>query len=64
MSNIRSEFCILDVLGPDGALLKDTRRGQKKKVMIIGTITAEWGDHDGTSREYQVLVDTVTKLEE
>lgn len=59
---IDSDFALLDVRGPDGALynrMTEESWSHRVPVVIRGEIVRVWGDHDGTSREYQVNVQTV-----
>lgn len=64
---IKSDTAILDVTKGRKALYRhvgDTPRGpeypNRIPVTITGYIVGAWGHDDGTSREFQVQVETVT----
>ena len=61
---IRSKFAILDVLSGYRELPKtcDPDTSESIDVVIRGTITHCYGDHDGTSREYVVDVKSVGRF--
>jgi hypothetical protein len=56
---IKSEFALLDVLGSGASLQRALTKRGGVPVTIKGRITAIWGSHDGTSQEYQMLVQSI-----
>lgn len=55
---IKSTFAILDVLSQrDGELYRRVRAGEEFPVVIRGKIVRVFGNHDGTSREYEIDVE-------
>ena len=65
---IQSDFALLDVKKGRKALFKllgpspsgpKPNEDKKVRVTITGYIVGAWGDDDGTSREFQVDVDSV-----
>jgi hypothetical protein len=56
---IKSDFALLDVLGSGAALQRALAKRGGVPVVIKGRVTAAWGNHDGTSQEYQMLVQSV-----
>ena len=56
---IKSEFALLDVLGSGASLQRALAKRGGVPVTIKGRITSVWGNHDGTSQEYQMMVQFV-----
>ena len=61
---IESEFALLDVLSKS-----ERKRLQQRltkgpvEIVLKGRLTKVWGNHDGTSQEYEVEVDAVETAE-
>lgn len=58
---IKSEFAILDVLSTkERALLQyQLKKDGPLNITIKGKLTRAWGNYDGVSQEYEVLVEDV-----
>jgi hypothetical protein len=62
---IKSEFALLDVLSKSERRLLQRQleaRGPMD-ITIKGKLTRVWGNHDGTSQEYEVCVKSVEVAE-
>lgn len=57
--NISSDFAILDVTKGRKELMKHVNNKGYIDVVIRGRIETEWGNDDGTSREFSVDVSSV-----
>lgn len=56
---IKSDFALIDVQGSGKSLQHALTKKGGIPVVIRGRITAAWGNHDGTSQEYQMLVQSI-----
>ena len=57
---IKSEFALLDVLSKsERKRLQQRLNKGPVEIVLKGRLTKVWGNHDGTSQEYEVEVDAV-----
>lgn len=61
-----STFAQLDVTVGRAELAERIKRGEKVRVLIVGTIEGSWatGPDDGESREFSVTVETCREISE
>lgn len=61
---IKSEFALLDVLSKtERKRLQQRLAKGPVEIVLKGRLTKVWGNHDGTSQEYEVEVDAVEATE-
>lgn len=56
---VKSGLVIVDVTSGRKKLQREIKKGKKFKFEIIGTCDNPWGNDDGISQEFEVLVDKI-----